>query len=948
MFVELILDDKVYKQRLGEILTSTTTTSKGLETSWKALGVKTNEYFDKSRLSAQNAYTLIEKSGKYSADEIVRAEKAKNEKIQQFNEQQFGKQTSLLEGIKSNWLAVSAAVVAAWYTVSKVVGAVEGVVMAAARYETLGIVMQTVGTNAGYTGAQMDQFAQGLEKTGISMTGARESLTKMAQAELDLVQSSKLARIAQDAAVIGNINSTEAFNQLVYGIQSANVRVLRTIGINVDFEHSYKTLELQLGKTKEEMTEAEKAQARLNVVLESGKRIAGTYEAAMGTAGKQALSLERHFENLKVLIGAAFTPAFAEMIDIITGAVVDLNKELGGEGKKAIEQWGIDFRLVIISIEAEFMRLAMLLDKFGGTFTSAQMLLYAPGAALGFESSKKRFEAAAEANIEYERRYLETEKALQALADKANALEKSRKLEKSVKEYVKEYSDFVDKLLKLEADKSAELGRIAMAEQELKEISWGYMAKAQKDVTAKELEKSVEEYSDFVDKLLKLEADKSAELGQIAMAEQELKEVSWDYMAKVQKDATAQELDELQKAMEEEGKLWEQSAKEEEKFTADKLKAYQSIYQDLKGMAWDNYNIQVELIKRQTDEYIKAGIDEITATKWRDDQIRKVWISSAQKSNDFFAGVQAGFMSLQDSALTFGQVGYNVMVGFSTASRDVFADVFMDGIKGELKSFEDYWTAFTDSMLQIFVNMLAQMATEWVMSHVWMSNQSGSILGSGSAAYSQGAGGFGGGSIISSAAQYMGLGSAFGGGGAAEGMFAEQVGGSFAAGTGAEATFMSVLGPSLAAAGIGYVGGSLVFGKEGAMGSAIGAGLGMAVGGPIGAVAGGFIGGLIDKIFHEGGMIPYAHSGMFLKPDERMVIGQTGEGIVSRRGMQNIGGEAGLNSLNRGGASGGSDRPLNISVIVAGEEFTALIARVSDGVRVKAERRNMGIKRMYN
>ena len=64
-----------------------------------------------------------------------------------------------------------------------------------------------------------------------------------------------------------------------------------------------------MGRTTESLTLLEKSQIRENAVLEAGTRIAGSYAASMGTAGKQILSLERHFANLKVLAGAAFTPA---------------------------------------------------------------------------------------------------------------------------------------------------------------------------------------------------------------------------------------------------------------------------------------------------------------------------------------------------------------------------------------------------------------------------------------------------------------------------------------------------------------------------------------------------------------------------------------------------------------------------------------------------------------
>ena len=49
----------------------------------------------------------------------------------------------------------------------------------------------------------------------------------------------------------------------------------------------------QLGKITGELTEAEKTQARVNVVMEAGANITGTYAAAMETMGKQLTSLPR-------------------------------------------------------------------------------------------------------------------------------------------------------------------------------------------------------------------------------------------------------------------------------------------------------------------------------------------------------------------------------------------------------------------------------------------------------------------------------------------------------------------------------------------------------------------------------------------------------------------------------------------------------------------------------
>ena len=199
---------------------------------------------------------------------------------------------------------------------------------AAMRYETLGAVMEAVGKNAGYTGVQMEEFQKRLEKTGISMIQSRNAVIKMTQANLDLEKSTELARVAQDAAVIGNVNSSEAFDRLIHGIQSAQVEVLRMIGINVNFEDSYKRVAKQTGRTTAQLSEIEKAQIRMNAVLDAGSGIAGTYEASMGTAGKQLGSLSRYIEDFKVQMGLAMGPAASRTVEKMTQAVKEMQENI--------------------------------------------------------------------------------------------------------------------------------------------------------------------------------------------------------------------------------------------------------------------------------------------------------------------------------------------------------------------------------------------------------------------------------------------------------------------------------------------------------------------------------------------------------------------------------------------------------------------------------------------
>lgn len=246
------------------------------------------------------------------------------------------KQATAIDQLKQMALAIGA-IGLAWKSYEYLKEAA----LLSARYETLGVSMVQVGKNVGYTTQQMNDNAAALQKTGITMMESRQLTMQLVQSHIDLAQSTKLARIAQDAAVIGGINSTEAFGRMVHGIQSAQVEILRGIGINVSFEQGYAATARTLKKTTAELTENEKSVSRVNQVLEKGKDIAGTYEAAMDTAGKQMQSMKRYTEDTKLMLGSLFDEALTIGVMAYTEHLKGTNHEMRELTKSGdLKAWG--------------------------------------------------------------------------------------------------------------------------------------------------------------------------------------------------------------------------------------------------------------------------------------------------------------------------------------------------------------------------------------------------------------------------------------------------------------------------------------------------------------------------------------------------------------------------------------------------------------------------------
>lgn len=188
----------------------------------------------------------------------------------------------------------------------------------AARAQTLGIVTKTLGENVGWTEVEIRNLEKAIASQGITLNSSRQSIARMIQGNVDLAHATKLATVAQNAAVIAQMTGSEALDQLILAISTGQVRMLRTMGIMTDFETGYKSMAKTLGKTTEQLTELEKAESRVQSVLKAGENIQGAYTAAMETAGKQVSSLQRHIEESQRMLGEMWLPLYAKVVATIT------------------------------------------------------------------------------------------------------------------------------------------------------------------------------------------------------------------------------------------------------------------------------------------------------------------------------------------------------------------------------------------------------------------------------------------------------------------------------------------------------------------------------------------------------------------------------------------------------------------------------------------------------
>lgn len=242
-------------------------------------------------------------------------------------------------------------------------------IQTASRTETLNVAMLAVARATGTATDELLEQKKRIMELGIAEQEATQILTRFMQSQLDIAQAAKIARIAQDAAVIAGMNSSQAAEQMVEAVAKLRPELLEAFGMTKNLNDIYRDYAATIGKTVTDLTEVEKKQAMLNYLFSEGKKIAGTYEAAMGTAGKKLGSLKRYWDTVKnALAGPLALPSFGVLVDNITNALKSIIK-WADANKNTLRMWGQTIAntmsFVVNVIGKAILIIISIWDKFG-------------------------------------------------------------------------------------------------------------------------------------------------------------------------------------------------------------------------------------------------------------------------------------------------------------------------------------------------------------------------------------------------------------------------------------------------------------------------------------------------------------------------------------------------------------------------------------------------------
>jgi methyl-accepting chemotaxis protein len=251
-------------------------------------------------------------------------------------------------------------------------GMLKDFIITAMQTETYEVAMEAVARATGTSTDALKQQKKAVMDLGVAGQEATQVLTRFMQSQLDIRYATKLTRVAQDAATIAGENSSDATKQITEAIAKLRPELLSQYGMTRNLNDIYNDYGKTVGKKANQLSEVEKKQAMLNYVLREGEKIAGSYEAAMGTVGKQLGSMEKLMLPKKLmqefqteLAGPLIMPAFSVLVDNIIAGIEKM-KVWVVDNKEMLRAWGETIKQIVQGVWKTFSGFfGFLLDNAG-------------------------------------------------------------------------------------------------------------------------------------------------------------------------------------------------------------------------------------------------------------------------------------------------------------------------------------------------------------------------------------------------------------------------------------------------------------------------------------------------------------------------------------------------------------------------------------------------------
>lgn len=206
--------------------------------------------------------------------------------------------------------------------------------------------LTAIAKSTGVSKKSMDEQVKTVREQGVTLGVAQNLVAQFARSNLDVAKATDLARVAQDLAILTQQDSSQTLNDLLYAIQTGNTNLDAFRQLNINATSAQDAFAASVGKSRKDLTQAEKQQALLNAVIKAGVPIAGTYKAAMEEPGKVLRSFPRLFDDIRQSVGGVFMDSMKSVIGSkgkglygLVGAIKDAVGE-GGSFRPILEAMG--------------------------------------------------------------------------------------------------------------------------------------------------------------------------------------------------------------------------------------------------------------------------------------------------------------------------------------------------------------------------------------------------------------------------------------------------------------------------------------------------------------------------------------------------------------------------------------------------------------------------------